>query len=523
MHGRLTIAACNRLAAEAGIAPGQSVADARALLPELTLADADPVGDTRALDQLALWCGRYTPWTQIDRHSAAGGEGWGGDGGIWLDVTGATHLFGGEEELIADLVERLERSGLAARAAMADTPGAAWAMVRFAPSAQNLMATQSPVVPAGGVAAALAELPVMALRLPGVIVDGLSRLGLRRIGEVETVPRAPLVARFGEILARRLDQALGRMDEPISPKQPVPPFRARMGFPEPIGLAEDIARGTGRLLSQLAAQLDRAHQGGRAFELLCYRVDGEVRRLTVRTGRPAREPERLQRLFAQHFDTLDPGPGIEVMVLAVSVSEALEPSQIPLPTLASSEHRPHEPRPHPIPPPRKRGGGRNDAPRTPSLAKAGEGWGGGTVAVDDLVDRLAGRLGLDAVMRLEPRESHLPERESSLRLFEETPARVAWRRDRPRPVRLLARPEPVEAVALVPDHPPVLFRWRGITHRIARADGPERIAAEWWREDRPTRDYFRVEDEAGRRFWLYRDGLFGEPATPRWFLHGLFA
>src|SRR5258708_33806193 len=146
-----------------------------------------------------------------------------------------------------------------------------------------------------------------------------------------------------------------------------------------------------------------------------------------------------------------------------------------------------------------------------------------SAAVDDLVDRLSGRLGLEAVLRLEPRESHLPEQETALRLSEQKPSGASWCRDRPRPVRLLVRPEPVEAVALVPDHPPVLFRWRGITHRIARADGPERIASEWWREAPPTRDYFRVEDAAGRRFWLYRDGLFGETATPRWFVHGLFA
>jgi len=143
--------------------------------------------------------------------------------------------------------------------------------------------------------------------------------------------------------------------------------------------------------------------------------------------------------------------------------------------------------------------------------------------VEDLVDRLAGRLGLDAVLKLAPRESHLPERESMLLLHEQKPRPAPWRVKRPRPVRLLARPEPVEAVALVPDHPPILFRWRGVTHRVQRADGPERIASEWWREERPTRDYFRVEDEAGRRFWLYRDGLFNETPHPRWYLHGFFS
>jgi protein ImuB len=416
---------------------------------------------------------------------------------VWLDVTGCGHLFGGEEELLADLVQRLERAGYAARAALAETPGAAWALARFAGAEQPL------IVQPGGGAAALAALPVAALRLPGVIVDGLSRMGLRCIGEVDHVPRAPLVARFGELIQRRLDQALGRLDEPISPKQPVPAFRARLGLPEPIGLREDIERGTGRLLSQLGQQLDRAQQGGRAFELACYRADNAVRRIQIRTGRPARDPERLLRLFAQHFDRLDPGPGIEVMVLTAPVSERLAPAQIALPALdkkaaAGLEQRRTKPR------------------RDDIAAPAG-------AAVDDLVDRLAGRLGLDAVLTVAPRESHLPERESRLRLYEPAPPAALWRRNRPRPVRLLTRPEPVEAVALVPDHPPVLFRWRGVTHRIQRADGPERIAGEWWLEERPTRDYFRVEDDAGRRFWLYRDGLFGERTTPRWYVHGLFA
>jgi protein ImuB len=276
------IAACNRLAAASGIAPGQSLADARALLPDLVVADADPAGDARALDQLADWCGRYTPSTQVDRHSAAAGDGWGGDGGVWLEVTGCGHLFGGEEALLADLVQRLEQAGFAARAALAETPGAAWALARFAGAEQPL------VIQPGGGQAAVAGLPVAALRLPGVIVDGLSRMGLRRVGEVEQVPRAPLVARFGALIQRRLDQALGRLDEPISPKQPVPAFRARLGLPEPIGLREDIERGTSRLLSQLGQQLDRAQEGGRAFELVCYRADNTVRRIQIRTGRPAR-------------------------------------------------------------------------------------------------------------------------------------------------------------------------------------------------------------------------------------------
>ncbi len=151
-------------------------------------------------------------------------------------------------------------------------------------------------------------------------------------------------------------------------------------------------------------------------------------------------------------------------------------------------------------------------------------------ALERLVDRLAGRLGPDNVMRFAARDTHLPERvQAGTSALTESSGSASWQPPQPRPPRLLARPEPVEAMAPVPDDPPVLFRWRGHTHRITRAEGPERIEPEWWRAPGgdllDTRDYYRVEDADGRRFWLYREGLYDRQAAdtpPRWFLHGLF-
>ena len=159
-----------------------------------------------------------------------------------------------------------------------------------------------------------------------------------------------------------------------------------------------------------------------------------------------------------------------------------------------------------------------------------------------LVDRLGNRLGSEAVVRLVPRASHIPERAQSRvalgrvalsRATDPFPAiagAASLAGEAPaRPLRLLAWPEPIEAVAPLPDDPPVLFRWRRALHKVARVRGPERLAPEWWREpdadpDAATRDYFAVEDTQGGRFWLFREGLYlAEAAMPRWFLHGLFA
>jgi protein ImuB len=314
------------------------------------------------------------------------------------------------------------------------------------------------------------------------LTGALERLGLKRIGDLLPLPRASLAARFGPGLIARLDEVRGHADGPISPRLPVPPHLARLAFAEPIGRTEDVNLAARRLAAMLVPALEAAGRGARRLELVLHRVDGEALRLRVGTSRATRDPAHICRLFALELDGIDAGFGIEVMVLAAVAVEPLAPEQAVLdPTVG-------------------------DDPA--GLAR--------------LVDRLEGRLGAGAVVRAVPRQSHCPER--AVRLappFAPLPD-ARWPAGPPRPVRLLPRPLPVEAVAPVPDDPPLLFRHGRRVHRIARADGPERIAPEWWRADGPTRDYYRVEDTAGRRFWLSRAGLYDPDVPARWFLHGVF-
>lgn len=487
--------AVNAAAEELGVAPGLPLADARALHPALAVAEADPAGDAAALQRLAQWCQRYSPWTTPHGVDA-----------ILLDITGCAHLRGGEAKLARALVERLRRQGIAARAAIADTAGAAWAMARCG-------AVESAVVPPGEAWRALASLPIAALRLDPLQASELERLGLRRVGDLYTLPRAALAARFGSGLAERLDQALGAAAEPLSPLPPKPARWVRRRFAEPVGTPEALALAIRRLLERLCRALGEEGLGARRLVLSCYRTDGAVAPATVGTARPTRDLRHLFRLFAERLGTIDAGLGIEDMVLAAMAVESLAPAQLRLARTASLR-----------PAAASAGIVARQVARAVPAAQGSDCDAADPAALAALVDRLAGRLGQPSIGRLEPRESHVPERAQRLvPVF--PPPQGAWRLDLPRPVRLLPRPEPIEAVARVPDDPPVRFFWRRLLHRVRRAEGPERLGGEWWRgeEATQTRDYYRVEDEAGRRFWLYRDGLFQAQRTPRWYLHGIFA
>ncbi len=497
--GRLLVAAANPRAEAAGIALGLPLADAQARLPALLCLPETPAEDARALVALAEWCGRYTPWVAID-----------GADGLFLEIAGCGHLFGGEAALVADLLDRMARFGFAARTAVAATPGAAWALARFGAGSPTILD------PAHSPAPALSTLPVAALRLSAAHVAELRRLGLKTVAQVEALPRAALVARFGAGVARRLDQAFGRDFEPLAPELPADPDRLRAAFAEPVRDREAIAAILDDLLAKLCARLVEKGRGARRLDFTLYRTDGTTAVASVGTSQPAAEPRHLARLFAEKLDRLDPGFGADVIALAAPLSEPFAPVQT---TFA-------------------RGAG---APQAGTLAP--------------LVDRLDNRLGAGAVARLSPIDSHLPERAVARRApFALTPpttttpdkaaaraphARTGartpppWPARGPRPLRLFDPPEPVDAVAPVPDDPPVMFRWRRVLHRVARADGPERIAPEWWRAPKAeasdvgaaaaaTRDYYRVEDTEGRRFWLYRHGLFRPGAAPAWFMHGLF-
>ena len=497
-QGGQRIAAANEAAHAGGVRVGMMLTDANALLPGLTVRDLLPEEDARALAGLADWCGRYSPWVAIDGKTGDGEAG-GGEAGICLDVTGCAHLFGGEGAMLDDLSRRLKDFQIQAQMAIADTLGAAWAVARFAGNVTT-------IVPPGSAREALERLPVSALRLSGAAADGLARLGLGRIGELWSLPRGALTARFGREVTYRLDQALGRADEPLSPRPAKTSFWSRMAFAEPIGHRDHIARATAQLVAELCTVLEQGERGARRIELRLYLADGTVQRIRAGLNRASREPDHLLRLLSEHLPSLEVQFGADLMLLMASRSD-------PLP---AGQH------------------GIDNAVPGEELAP--------------LLDRLGNRLGPGNVARFAPRQSHLPEQAACLvpPLSNQISDQISkqsegqWRHIDRRPVYLLPHPERVEAVAEVPDGPPVLFRWRGIAHRVRRGDGPERIAPEWWHDmaveaaglARETRDYYRIEDSRGQRFWLYRLGLYGDglsepaqilPQMPEWFLHGFFA
>lgn len=478
LRGRLILSAVSPKAARAGLHPGMVLADARAAVPQVESRFMNDAADAALLADLSDWCTRYTPW-------AAPVEG----NTVFLDISGCAHLFGGEEALAERILASLEAIGFTGKISIADTPGAAWAVAHYGEDVRTILP------PSANGEAALKGLPVAALRIDGAMQEALGSFGLRSIGSLFPLSRKSLGERFGAALTTRLDQAVGRVDEPISPRQPVPPHEARRGFFEPIAKLEDISRATVELLDGLCEALTKAGVGARQLRLACHRVDGTVETVSIGTSRPSRWPQPLYRLFAERFDRIDPGFGIEVMVLSATHVEPLIPYQ-------SSWQ-----------------GGTND--HQESLA--------------GLIDRLGNRVGFARIARPVPRQSWLPERcvhfsppfSAALEAAPDTPQ---WQPGRERPLRLLSHPEPLEVVAPVPDDPPLMFRWKRAAHRVRRADGPERLCGEWWcdgdlesgSEDDTVRDYYQVEDTDGRRFWLYREGLYVPDRPAKWFLHGVF-
>ena len=466
---RRIIFAADSAAQRLSLRPGLVIAEARARVPNLHVVDADPAADSEALERLAQWCLRYSPVVAL-----------GAADGLWIDATGATHLFGGDEAMLRDIFGRLDKVGVSSRAAMAETPGAAHALARY---------TASPIfVPQPGqTTTVLAALPITALRLAREIIDGLSRLGFDRIGDLEKIPRAPLALRFGSELVRRLDQAFGRQAEPLNPIAPPDLVRASRSFAEPISAPSSLERSIGCLTGALCATLEQRGLGARRLDLLFHRVDGLVAAIRAGAAKPVRDSHRLARLLTGKLETVDPGFGVERMVLIASLAEPLNDRQSVSHEILETE-----------------------------------------ADISGLIDTLANRLGADRIFRTAPVESDVPER-SVARVPALAPAKgESWPADLPRPGRLFHPPEPIETMALLPDHPPVQFVWRHVRRRVTRADGPERVFGEWWRNDAEVnaiRDYFQVEDEAGERFWLFRrgDGEDPQTGTMRWYLHGIFA
>lgn len=452
-----------------GLRIGMPVAKAQALAPGLVVLDADIRADAEGLEKLALWAlQRISPVVMADAPD-----------GLVIDSSGADHLHGGEAMMLTKIVERFAASGVEARAAVADTWGAAHAAARHA-------TRPTLVIPPGETGSFLRRLPIVALRLPPDTVAGLRTLGFDHVGDLMDQPRAPLTLRFGPEIGRRLDQAFGLAAGPIEPLRPPEIVAVRRVFGEPIGAAETIGRYIGKLVAVLCVELEGRGLGARRLDLLFHRVDNTRQAIRVGTAEPVRDAKRLTRLLADKIETVDPGFGIEVMELAAIVAEPLRDKQ----AISSLVEEPE-------------------------------------ADISDLIDVLSNRVGEKQLCRFTPVQSDVPERSvaSIPPLSPETGA--TWQGDWPRPPRLLSRPEPVETMALLPDHPPVWFTWRGVRRRVRRADGPERIRGEWWLRDaeRATvRDYFRVEDDSGERFWLYRsgDGEHPESGNQQWFLHGIF-
>jgi protein ImuB len=465
------ITAVNAPARAAGVRVGTSLTDARALCPELAVAPADPAGDLALLERLALWAQRWGPWSALDPPD-----------GLLVDVTGVAHLLGGEAQLLADAAERLQARGFAARLAIAPTAGAAWALAHYGPERAILNPGDS-----------LDELPVAALRLDPATLLVLRRLGLKRIGDLSGVARDALARRFRSVRAPaanplvRLDQLTGRVPEPLLPVLAAPPPMVQRRLIEPIRHRALLDQVLGDLAADMVRLLEGQALGARRLELALWKVDGEVVQRRLKLAAATRAADHITRLFAAKLDDIDAGFGIELARLTASWCEPLALSQRDFEAAAEAHGT--------------------------SLAAC--------------IDRLSIRLGAAAVRRPEPVASHWPERAQRwLAPLEPSRAQESLALHA-RPLKLLDRPEPIAVIHASPDGLPRRFRWRGALHEVTRAEGPERIAPEWWRERGAARlrDYYRVEDTAGRRYWIYRHGhaADGRGGVPEWYLQGLCA
>lgn len=475
--GAERVAALDARAQALGLSVGQTLADARALAPAIVCVRHDPAADARALKRLARGAGRFSPSvTPVYPDTAQGIAGH----GLYLETEGVTHLFGGEEAWLAALLQRLQRAGFTAQGAVADTPGQAYGLAVFAPTARRGV-----VAPPGTGEQRLAGMPAAALRLPPAVLTGLSALGLKTVQQITNAPRASLARRFGAGLMAQIDAARGTSPEALSPAQPPPQASARLIFAQPLISTEALEAVCTRLSTDLSTQLQRLGLGARRLVLTLYRVDAHALTLTCAAARPTQDPARLARLLKERLaragEGLDLGFGVDGAAL-----NALRPQAL-------------------------------DARATGALVgDAGDGEG----ALEGLAERLAARLGAQAVFAVAPRASHCPERAQRFACAL-SPGEQAWPPGPERPPLLLKRPEAIEAMAAAPDGAPAQFRWRRVLHRVARAQGPERIGAEWWLKAAPTRDYYRVETSEGRRYWVFRHGLFErETNTPSWFVHG---
>ena len=463
-HGRMIITAANAKAEVEGISRGMVLADARAIVPDLQVVDDIPDLPEKLLTRLAEWSIRFSPLVAIDPPE-----------GLMIDATGCSHLWGGDSDYLTDIERKLRQKGYSVRTAIADTPGVAWAVARYG---------KHPLVIAPNChVEALLPLPPESLRLEQEAADRLHKLGLHQIQQFIYMPRPTLRRRFGSHFMMRLKMAIGEEIEAIEPVLPPEPYQERLPCMEPIITAAGIEIALRQLLETLCRRLQQEQKGLRAAIFKCYRVDGKIESIDIGTHRFSHSAMHLFKLFEIKLPTIEPALGIELFVLeAVKVED-----------------------------------------QSPEQGKMWEAGGGlEDMRLSELVDRLAARIGQETIHRYVPDEHYWPEHsfKASPTLHEQL--ETSWPRDRQRPINLLSHPVRIEVTAPIPDYPPMLFRHKGILHMILKADGPERIEQEWWLHQGQHRDYYRVEDEDGNRYWLFRSGHYDDKNF-QWFLHGFFA
>jgi len=462
-RGRMVVEAANALSVNKGIRAGMVVADCKAIMPELEMVKAEPGRKEKLLQGFAEWCIGYTPFVAIDFPD-----------GLILDTQGCTHLWGGEMEYLKSISKKLGSYGYTIKTAIADTIGMAWAMARFEDALS--------VIKPGGQYEAIKQLPPPALRLDAEILTKLKKLGLDRIDRFIDMPHSALRRRFGPLLPLRIGQALGQEIEFAIPIKPIEPYQERLCSSESIVSATGISIALKRLLEALCVRFETESMGLRYAIFKAYRVDGGIQQIEIGTVHPSRNVNHIFRLFEHKIATFEPELGFELFVLEAQKVEAMTEEQSAIWNAASHSN----------------------------------------VKIAELLDRVSAKTSSDAISRYVPAERYWPERsiKKAVPLWEK-PA-MPWRTDLPRPIHLLPKPEPIEVTVVLPDYPPLRFRYKGKFHTVAKSDGPERIEQEWWLADDLYRDYYGVEDENGARYWLFRAGPY-DAGKPEWFIHGFFA
>jgi len=464
-QGRMVISAANQHAEKQGIYPGSVLADARAVWPDLQAIEDQPEQFEMILHQFATWFIRYSPVVALDPPDA-----------LILDISGVPHLWGGEDKYMQEICERLNAEGYSIRCSIAGTIGTAWAITHHG--------DHESIVPPGGEMNALLDLPAESLRIEIDAVDRLRKLGLRQIRDFIFMPRKVLGRRFGDGFLLRVHQALGMMEERIEPVILPAAFEERLQCLENILTRKGIDIALERLLVTLCARLAKEGKGLRKAIFKAFRIDGRTETIEIGTHRPSHNVAHLFMLFTIKLDTIAPGPGFELFMLEAHQVEDQHSEQERIwNTTGQLEDN----------------------------------------AVAELLDKLANKIGGQRIHRYLPDEHYWPERSVREATSLHEKYRTPWPQSPPRPLRLLPHPQPVTVAAPVPDYPPMLFRYKGQVHKIVRADGPERIEQEWWLQEGRHRDYYQVEDETGKRYWLFRDGHYGETEPAQWYLHGFYA